>query len=143
MQTTVAVIFGGKSVEHEVSIISALQAIESMDKERYNVIPVYLTKDDLRSEDNHIHMIGDVTCDIMGSIHSTLRSSTHSDPYYDYNPATEQEEPPFSHERNITVMAVDTCPNALPKDASNFFGEMLTPNVFRPLLEGKATPQRY
>ena len=45
MQTTVAVIFGGKSVEHEVSIISALQAIESMDKERYNVIPVYLTKD--------------------------------------------------------------------------------------------------
>lgn len=45
MQTTVAVIFGGKSVEHEVSIISALQAIESMDTERYNVIPVYLTKD--------------------------------------------------------------------------------------------------
>ena len=45
MQITVAVLFGGKSVEHEVSVISALQAIENMDREKYNIIPVYMTKD--------------------------------------------------------------------------------------------------
>ena len=44
MKLNVAVVFGGKSTEHEVSIISALQAIENIDKEKYNVIAVYMSK---------------------------------------------------------------------------------------------------
>ena len=36
--------FGGKSVEHEISVISALQAAEHLDKEKYNVIPIYISK---------------------------------------------------------------------------------------------------
>ena len=34
MKTRVAVMFGGKSVEHEVSVISGIQAIMSMDQEK-------------------------------------------------------------------------------------------------------------
>ncbi len=45
MKIQVAVLFGGRSVEHEISVISAIQAMESMDAERYDVLPVYLTKD--------------------------------------------------------------------------------------------------
>ena len=45
MKIKIGVFFGGRSVEHEVSIISALQAINSMDKEKYDVIPIYITKD--------------------------------------------------------------------------------------------------
>ena len=45
MKTKVAVLFGGKSVEHEVSVISAIQAIMAMDTEKYEIIPVYLTKE--------------------------------------------------------------------------------------------------
>lgn len=41
----VAVFFGGDSVEHEVSIISAVQAMTHVNKEKYNVIPIYLAKD--------------------------------------------------------------------------------------------------
>lgn len=44
MKTNVAVFFGGRSVEHEISIISALQAIIAFDKEKYNIIPVYISK---------------------------------------------------------------------------------------------------
>lgn len=44
MKTRVAVLFGGKSVEHEVSVISGIQAIMSMDTDKYDVIPVYMTK---------------------------------------------------------------------------------------------------
>jgi len=44
MKINLAVLFGGKSVEHEVSVISAVQAMASMNKEKYNVIPVYMTK---------------------------------------------------------------------------------------------------
>lgn len=45
MKLKVGVIFGGKSVEHEASILSAIQAMEHIDKEKYEVIPIYITKD--------------------------------------------------------------------------------------------------
>lgn len=45
MKTNVAVFFGGRSVEHEISVLSALQAINAFDKEKYNVVPVYISKD--------------------------------------------------------------------------------------------------
>ena len=45
MKTNLAVFFGGRSVEHEVSIISAVQAMNALDREKYNVIPIYITKD--------------------------------------------------------------------------------------------------
>lgn len=44
MKINVGVIFGGESVEHEVSIISALQAMKSIDDSLYNVVPLYVSK---------------------------------------------------------------------------------------------------
>lgn len=44
MKLKVAVMFGGESVEHEISIISASQAIENLDKEKYEIIPIYISK---------------------------------------------------------------------------------------------------
>jgi len=40
----VAILFGGDSVEHEVSIISAMQAMAALDQNKYKVIPLYLAK---------------------------------------------------------------------------------------------------
>ena len=45
MKIKVGVIFGGDSVEHEVSIITALQAMENINEDKYDVIPIYITKD--------------------------------------------------------------------------------------------------
>ena len=44
MKTTVGVFFGGRSTEHEISVISALQAINAFNKEKYEIIPIYITK---------------------------------------------------------------------------------------------------
>jgi len=44
MKIKVGVFFGGKSVEHEISIISAVQAMLAMNTEKYEVIPLYITK---------------------------------------------------------------------------------------------------
>ena len=45
MKVNVGVIFGGKSVEHEISIISAVEAMGYMDTNKYNVIPIYIDKE--------------------------------------------------------------------------------------------------
>lgn len=45
MKTKIGVMFGGKSVEHEVSVITAIQAINNFDKEKYDIVPIYIAKD--------------------------------------------------------------------------------------------------
>ena len=45
MKTNIAVFFGCRSVEHEVSIISAVQAMRSINRDKYDVTPVYVAKD--------------------------------------------------------------------------------------------------
>jgi D-alanine-D-alanine ligase len=40
----IGIVYGGRSVEHEVSIISALQAAHVLDKHKYQIIPLYITK---------------------------------------------------------------------------------------------------
>lgn len=45
MKTRVAVLFGGHSVEHEVSIISGLQALAALDRTKYEPVPLYIGKD--------------------------------------------------------------------------------------------------
>ena len=45
MKIKLGVIFGGQTVEHEVSIISAIQAMKNLDKDKYEIIPIYIAKD--------------------------------------------------------------------------------------------------
>ncbi len=44
MRIKLGVIFGGESVEHEVSIISAIQAMNKLNQDKYDIIPIYITK---------------------------------------------------------------------------------------------------
>jgi len=45
MKIRIAMLWGGKTVEHEVSVISGIQALMAMDTDKYECIPVYMTKD--------------------------------------------------------------------------------------------------
>ena len=45
MRLNLGVIFGGKSVEHEISIISAVEAMANIDTNKYRVIPIYIDKE--------------------------------------------------------------------------------------------------
>lgn len=44
MKLKIGVIFGGESVEHEISVISAIQAMKALDEEKYEVVPIYIAK---------------------------------------------------------------------------------------------------
>lgn len=44
MKLKIGVIFGGRTVEHEISIITANQAITNINKEKYEIIPIYISK---------------------------------------------------------------------------------------------------
>lgn len=44
MKVKLGIFFGGKSVEHEIAVITANQAYSSIDKEKYEIIPIYISK---------------------------------------------------------------------------------------------------
>ena len=99
--------------------------------------PVFMTKEDMKTEGFKISVIADVSCDIAGPIPSTLRPSEIANPFYGYNPKTEKEGDAFDKD-NISVMAVDNLPGEVPRDASVDFGKGLIEKVF-PSLFGKDT----
>ena len=97
--------------------------------------PVFFEREDMTGPEFTIRIIADVSCDVNGSIPSTIRVSTIQNPFYGYDPITGKEAPSF--EANvITVMAVDNLPGELPRDSSEDFGSGLINNVF-PSLFGK------
>lgn len=98
------------------------------------------SKEDMKDANFHIKVIADITCDVNGSVPSTIKASKIADPVYDYNPWTENIEPPYSSAQNINVMAIDNLPGELPFDASEAFGEQIIKYVF-PALFGNGDKQ--
>jgi alanine dehydrogenase len=98
--------------------------------------PVLFTTDEMRRSNFRIRVIADITCDINGSVPSSIRTTTHEDPFYDFNPLTGKEEKAFSSPSNITVMTIDNLPCALPRAASVDFGNNLVKKVLPGILQG-------
>ncbi len=90
--------------------------------------PVLFTPEQMNDPSFRISVIADITCDIKGSIPSTVRASTIQNPFYGFNPVTRAEDVPFG-KHTITVMAVDNLPCELPRDASESFGKHLMERV--------------
>lgn len=97
--------------------------------------PVLFTPQDVLKPDFKIKVIGDISCDIEGSIPSTKKASTIEEPLYDYNPSEDKIEAALSDEANITVMSIDNLPGELPRDASLDFGEDFIQKVLPSLLD--------
>lgn len=93
-----------------------------------NNAPYLFTRQDAKQENFRINLIADISCDIDGPVAATIKPSTIADPFYGYDPKTEQEVP-MDAPGCITMMAVDNLPCELPKDASEGFGEMFLDNV--------------
>jgi saccharopine dehydrogenase (NAD+, L-lysine-forming) len=98
--------------------------------------PVLFNIEEMRKDNFRIRTIADITCDINGSVPSSIRTTTHEEPYYDFNPQTEKEEEAFSNPSNITVMTIDNLPCGLPRAASVDFGTNLINKVIPRMVHG-------
>lgn len=71
-----------------------------------------------------LRVIGDITCDVAGSVEANLRATDPGDPVYVYDPLSGSEAPGVAG-RGPVVMAVDNLPCELPVEASQHFGDSL------------------
>ncbi len=78
-------------------------------------------------------VIADISCDVNGPIASTIKASTIAEPFFGYDPKT-QQECDWRDSQAIMVMSVDNLPCELPRDASEDFGNELLTHVLPGLL---------
>ena len=84
------------------------------------------------NEFKNLNIIGDVTCDINGSVPTTIRSTLIAKPYYSINTDTMKEIELGN--KGIAVMAVDNLPSELARDASEEFGSSVMSEILPYLL---------
>ena len=82
----------------------------------------------------NLKIIGDITCDINGSIPTTIRSTSIAKPYYSFDINSMKEIDLCN--KGIAVMAVDNLPSELPNEASEEFGKSIISEIL-PFLIGK------
>jgi saccharopine dehydrogenase (NAD+, L-lysine forming) len=90
---------------------------------------------DVSRDDFNVRVIADITCDVQGSVPTTLRSSSIEKPLYGYDRLTGVETDP-RNQNSITIMAVDNLPCEIPADASLGFGAELSDRII-PLFLGE------
>src|SRR5258706_353754 len=98
--------------------------------------PQLFTRENILHPKFKIKIIADIRCDIDGSVPTTKKPSSITDPLYDYDASTDTTHPPLSNENFVTVMAVDNLPCEQPRSASEEFGRDLIDRILRPLLTG-------
>jgi alanine dehydrogenase len=91
--------------------------------------PIFFSKEQMKQDEFSIKVIADITCDIEGSVPSTLYATTIADPVYSYDPQAEKAVDAFTPGL-IDVMSIDNLPNELPRDASQAFGEQFLEQVW-------------
>ena len=94
--------------------------------------PRLFEKEDI-TKFNNLKVIGDITCDINGSIPTTLRSSTITDPYYYFDKIKHEET--NKNKNALAIMAVDNLPSELPRDSSKEFGDGFVKEVIPFIIE--------
>ena len=95
--------------------------------------PRLFNLDEMSQSRFRIKVIGDVTCDINGSVPSTTRSTSIDSPFFDYD-VNKKSIVEGMHENTITTMAVDNLPCSLPRDASETFGNELIEKILPSLI---------
>lgn len=79
------------------------------------------------NEFKNLKIIGDITCDVNGSIPTTIRSTSITKPYYSFDINSMKEIDLCN--QGIAVMAVDNLPSELPREASEEFGDSIISEV--------------
>lgn len=75
-----------------------------------------------------LRVIGDITCDIEGSIECNLKATNSKNPFYVYDPFQETIADGYEG-KGVVVLAVDKLPSEIPREASRSFGSALLPFV--------------
>ena len=83
-----------------------------------------------RKKPFRLRLIGDIACDVNGSVEITYKTTTQDNPVFTYDPASDTFVDGY-RQPGVTVLAVDNLPSELPRDASVEFGSLIRDYVYQ------------
>jgi len=111
--------------------------------ERYpRLVPKKMIRRLSRKKDFRLEFIGDISCDVKGSIEITERSTSPDNAVFTYDPRRDSYTDGLSAE-GITLLAVDNLPAELPRDSSESFSALIRDHIYRVAsrVDGKDIPE--
>ncbi|MBI1185259.1 alanine dehydrogenase [bacterium] len=93
-----------------------------------------LFETNVNTQNFHIKLIADITCDVGGSVPFTFRQTSIDQPYFGVDLLSGKECKPFTT-HSVDIMAVGNLPNELPRNASTDFGNVILEQVIPEMLK--------
>ena len=93
-----------------------------------HVTKEYMKKLYLNGDAQKLKVIGDITCDIEGSVELTVKSTKSENPAFVFEPLTGEVKDGIEGNGPV-ILAVDKLPAELPRQSSQSFGDALLPFV--------------
>ncbi|MBL7072113.1 MAG: hypothetical protein ISS26_08125 [Candidatus Omnitrophica bacterium] len=101
--------------------------------------PRMVTKDMIRRLSKRrlfkLEFIGDISCDVSGSVEITYKTTDQNNPVYTYDPKRSTYADGYERP-GVTVLSIDNLPSELPKDASVEFGSLIRDYVYQVAAHG-------
>ncbi len=108
--------------------LSVLMNANYWDERCPRLLPQELASTLYRGHPPRLRVIGDASCDIRGSIECTVRATEPDDPVYVWDPETGEARMGVAGSGPV-ILAVDILPSELPREASEYFSEILEPFI--------------
>lgn len=119
--------------EKYIPFLSVLINCVYWDKRYPRLVTKQYLKKLFAKDQPRLTVIGDISCDVEGSVECTLKPTEIDDPLFVYDPDTEQIT--MGHQgKGMLVMAVDILPAELPRDSSDGFADVLV-NFVKPIAD--------
>jgi saccharopine dehydrogenase (NAD+, L-lysine-forming) len=93
--------------------------------------PRLITKEYLKENfpgKTRLKVVGDISCDVEGAVEATVKTTTPGEPVFVYDPKTGEAADGVDGD-GLVILAVDTLPAEIPREASEHFSAMLEPYV--------------
>lgn len=71
VKLTIGVIFGSRSVEHDVSVVTATQVLKALNASRYNIVPIYITRDGRWFTGDNLNQVRNFLIDDIADLNGT------------------------------------------------------------------------
>jgi saccharopine dehydrogenase (NAD+, L-lysine-forming) len=114
--------------ERHLPYLSVLMNANYWDERYPRLLPNAYARTLYGGEQPRLRVIGDASCDIGGSIECTVQATEPDDPVYVWDPGTGEARMGVAG-RGPVILAVDILPSELPREASEYFSEILEPFI--------------
>jgi alpha-aminoadipic semialdehyde synthase len=123
------------NLDNYLPYINLLMHTAYWDTKFPRLVPKKMINSLMRKDPFRLEFIGDLSCDVEGSVEITHKATSPDKPVFTYDPVKKRYVNGF-RSKGVTVLAVDNLPAELHKDASDDFSGLIRDYIYQIAVHG-------